>query len=81
MSDKANEVKKFSLEEITKLLIKESHITEGYYLALIVPTINGGQFKSKDGDGSKQGIIIEFDSVRLLKVDEHTESAVSAADM
>ena len=79
MSTDNIEVQNYSLEEVTKLLIKSSGLTEGYYLTLIIPSINGGQLKSKDGKGSKQGLVIEFDSVRLLKVDADTDNAVNAA--
>jgi|26BtaG_2_1085354.scaffolds.fasta_scaffold01469_5 hypothetical protein len=79
MATDNTEVQNYSLEEITKLLIKSSGLTEGYYLTLIIPSINGGQLKSKDGNSSKQGLVIEFDSVRLLKVDADTDNAVNAA--
>ena len=79
MSTDNTEVQNYSLEEITKLLIKSSGLTEGYYLTLIIPSITGGQLKSKDGKSSKQGLVIEFDSIRLLKVDADTDNAVNAA--
>lgn len=71
----------YTFEEITKLLLKEKGIKEGYYLTLVLPDIIGGQIKSRTEDNSTQGLIIEFNTIKLVEVEPDTENAVDASQI
>lgn len=69
----------YTMTELTELILRNEEINEGHYLAVIVPDITGGQIKSSTEDKSTQGLIIEFNAINLIKVNENTENAVDAS--
>lgn len=69
----------YTMTELTELILRNEEINEGHYLAVIVPDITGGQIKSNTEDKSTQGLIIEFNAINLIKVNENTENAVDAS--
>lgn len=71
----------YSFEQLTKILLKDNDINEGYYLTLVLPDISGGQIKSTADKNSTQGLIIEFNTVKLVEVDKDTENAVDASQL
>lgn len=79
MTKEKNVKVEYTMTELTALILKNEEITEGHYLAVIVPDITGGQIKSNTEDKSTQGLIIEFNAINLIKVNESTENAVDAS--
>lgn len=79
MTKEKNVEVKYTMTELTELILRNEEITEGHYLAVIVPDITGGQIKSNTEDKSTQGLIIEFNAINLIKVNEGTENAVDAS--
>lgn len=71
----------YNFEQITKLLLKDNDINKGHYLTLVIPDISGGQIKSTTDENSTQGLIIEFNTVKLVEVDKDTENAVDASQL
>ena len=69
----------YTMTELTELILRNEEINKGHYLAVIVPDITGGQIKSNTEDKSTQGLIIEFNAINLIKVNESTENAVDAS--
>ena len=79
MTKDSNAKALYTMTELTELILRNEEITEGHYLAVIVPDITGGQIKSNTEDKSTQGLIIEFNAINLIKVNENTENAVDAS--
>lgn len=81
MNKEKNVKAQYTMTELTKLILKNEEIIDGYYLAVIVPDITGGQIKSSTEDKSTQGLIIEFNTVKLIKVEADTENAIDASQL
>lgn len=71
----------YSLEQITKLILKNENINQGFYLGIIMPEISGGQIKSSADENLTQGLVIEFKDIKLIEVDENTENAIDASSL
>lgn len=80
-SESTNIIATYSLESIAKLLLKQEGINEGHYLAAVMPNITGGQLKAKEDKNITQGLVIIFDNIRLIKVDEDTPNAIDASKL
>lgn len=81
MNKERNVEAQYSMTELTKLILKNEEITDGHYLAVIIPDITGGQIKSNTEDKSTQGLIIEFNTIKLIKVEADTDNAVDASQL
>ena len=75
----------FEMQELTKLLLQNKGITEGFFVTHLTPNIKGG-FVDMNKDEAEnphiaQGIIIAFDKVELRQVESDVPSAVDASQL
>lgn len=77
----------FSMQEVTKILLKEKGIKQGYYIAHISPNLKGTivNISERDGDESnaeyRQAMIIAFDAIELIEVPEQIPTAIDASQL
>ena len=72
----------FSMKEVTKLLLLNKGITEGYYVTHIAPSFKGAIINSSENDDNpqfRQSVIIAFESIELVEVNADIPNAVDAS--
>jgi hypothetical protein len=77
----------FSMQEVTKILLKEKGIKQGYYIAHISPNLKGTIVNISEHDEDensaeyRQAMIIAFDAIELIEVSEKIPTAIDASQL
>lgn len=85
MTTQDSKIINFSMQEVTKILLKEKGIKKGHYIAHVSPNLKGTivNLSEHDEDESsveyRQAIIIAFDAIELIEVPEQTPTAIDAS--
>lgn len=74
----------FSMQEVTKLLLRERGINKGYYVAHISPNLKGtivniSEHEDDANEEYRQAMIIAFDAIELIEVSEKIPTAIDAS--
>lgn len=75
-----------SMQELTKILLKEKGIRSGYYIAHVSPNLKGTivNISEHEEDANaqyRQAMIIAFDAIELIKVSEQIPTAIDASQL
>lgn len=75
-----------SMQEITKILLKEKGIHSGYYIAHVSPNLKGTIVNISEHEEDvdpqyRQAMIIAFDAIELIKVPEQIPTAIDASQL
>lgn len=73
--------KSYSIKDVTKLLIKDAGIKEGFYHAVITPNLNGAVVSPDDSNEHFQSIMLIIESINLTATEKENPLAVDASQV